>query len=92
MRSRQIAERLGVEEAHMLEFHQFNMVWDKRMADYEHHAEDMVFAMRVRETDVFSPKSEKMGTGVGAASSYSGAPGTYLYATLNSWWYNFPLR
>ena len=24
MRSRQIAERLGVEEAHMLEFHQFN--------------------------------------------------------------------
>lgn len=48
MRSRQIAERLGVEEAHMLEFQQFNMVWDKRMADYEHHAEDMVFAMRVR--------------------------------------------
>ncbi len=47
MRSRQIAERLGVEEAHMLEFQQFNMVWDKRMADYEHHAEDMVFAMRV---------------------------------------------
>ncbi|CBN78299.1 conserved unknown protein [Ectocarpus siliculosus] len=48
MRSRQIAERLGVEEAHMLEFQQFNMVWDKRMADYEHHAEDMVFAMRER--------------------------------------------
>lgn len=48
MRSRQIAERLGVEEAHMLEFQQFNMVWDKRMADYEHHSEDMVFAMRVR--------------------------------------------
>ena len=47
MRSRQIAERLGVEEAHMLEFQQFNKVWDKRMADFEHHAEDMVFAMRV---------------------------------------------
>lgn len=46
-RSRQIAERLGVEEAHMLEFQQFNMVWDKRMEDYERHAEDMVFAMRV---------------------------------------------
>lgn len=53
MRSRQIAERLGVEEAHMLEFQQFNMVWDKRMADYEHHAEDMVFAMRVREPSVY---------------------------------------
>ena len=35
MRSRQIAERLGVEEAHMLEFQQFNMIWDKKMAEYE---------------------------------------------------------
>ena len=26
MRSRQLAERLGVEEAHMLEYQQFNMV------------------------------------------------------------------
>lgn len=63
MRSRQIAERLGVEEAHMLEFQQFNMVWDKRMADYEHHAEDMVFAMRVRYLRTFfrlSEHAEKM--------------------------------
>ncbi|CAM9518455.1 unnamed protein product, partial [Choristocarpus tenellus] len=53
MRSRQIAERLGVEEAHMLEFQQFNMVWDKKMTDYEHHAEDMVYAMRERhETEL----------------------------------------
>lgn len=50
MRSRQIAERLGVEEAHMLEFQQFNIVWDKKMVDYEHHAEDMVFSMRVSTT------------------------------------------
>ena len=35
MRSRQIAERLGVEEAHMLEFQQFNLIWDKKMTDYE---------------------------------------------------------
>ena len=28
LRSRQIAERLGVEEAHMLEFQQFNQKWD----------------------------------------------------------------
>lgn len=38
MRARQIAERLGVEEAHMLEFQQFNMTWDKKMGDYEKHA------------------------------------------------------
>lgn len=48
MRSRQIAERLGVEEAHMLEFQQFNMVWDRKMADYETHAEELVDAMKDR--------------------------------------------
>lgn len=48
MRSRQIAERLGVEEAHMLEFQQFNLIWDKKMAEYEEHAEELVEAMKVR--------------------------------------------
>jgi len=48
MRSRQIAERLGVEEAHMLEFQQFNMVWDKKMTEYERHAEELVEAMKER--------------------------------------------
>ena len=48
MRSRQIAERLGVEEAHMLEFQQFNLVWDKKMADYETHAEELVEALKER--------------------------------------------
>jgi len=42
MRSRQIAERLGVEEAHMLEFQKFNEIWDKKMTDYENYAENMV--------------------------------------------------
>jgi hypothetical protein len=48
MRSRQIAERLGVEEAHMLEFQQFNVVWDKKMSDYEEHAASLVEAMMDR--------------------------------------------
>ena len=48
MRSRQIAERLGVEEAHMLEFQQFNIIWDKKMAEYEQHAADLVEAMKER--------------------------------------------
>jgi cobalamin biosynthesis Mg chelatase CobN len=48
MRSRQIAERLGVEEAHMLEFQQFNMIWDNKMAEYERHAEELVSAMKDR--------------------------------------------
>jgi cobalamin biosynthesis Mg chelatase CobN len=48
MRSRQIAERLGVEEAHMLEFQQFNLIWDRKMAEYEAHAEELVEAMKER--------------------------------------------
>ena len=48
MRSRQIAERLGVEEAHMLEFQQFNMIWDRKMADYEQNAEELIEAMKER--------------------------------------------
>jgi len=47
MRSRQIAERLGVEEAHMLEFQQFNGIWDKKMADYERNASQLIDAMKV---------------------------------------------
>lgn len=48
MRSRQIAERLGVEEAHMLEFQQFNMIWDKKFTDYETHAQNLIDAMKER--------------------------------------------
>ena len=48
MRSRQIAERLGVEEAHMLEFQQFNLIWDRKMAEYEKHAEELGEAMKER--------------------------------------------
>lgn len=48
MRSRQIAERLGVEEAHMLEFQQFNIVWDKKMQDYEERAAILEDEMKAR--------------------------------------------
>ena len=39
MRARQIAEKLGVEESHVLEFHQFNKTWDKKISEYETHGE-----------------------------------------------------
>lgn len=48
MRSRQLAERLGVEEAHMLEFQQFNLLWDKKMAEYEENAAKLILAMKER--------------------------------------------
>lgn len=55
MRSRQIAERLGVEEAHMLEFQQFNQVWDRKMEEYERNVEELVVNMREKH------KSELLG-------------------------------
>ena len=39
MRARQIGEMLGIEEAHMLEFQQFNLSWDTKMSEYEKNAE-----------------------------------------------------
>ena len=48
LRSRQIAERLGVEEAHMLEFQQFNAAWDKKFEDYEAKAAVLEEKMRER--------------------------------------------
>jgi len=32
----------------MLEFQQFNLVWDKKMAEYEEHSEELVEAMKER--------------------------------------------
>jgi len=48
LRSRQIAQRLGVEEAHMLEFQQFNSMWDNKMKEYEQRAGELLEAMRQR--------------------------------------------
>ena len=60
MRSRQIAERLGVEEAHMLEFQQFNLCWDKKMQEYEQHAKELVEAMRERHKKELTDWQKKM--------------------------------
>mmetsp|Transcript_2115 Transcript_2115/g.2876 ORF Transcript_2115/g.2876 Transcript_2115/m.2876 type:complete len:216 (-) Transcript_2115:127-774(-) len=60
MRSRQIAERLGVEEAHMLEFQQFNLIWDKKMNEYETHAEELVEAMKERHASELRDYQRKL--------------------------------
>lgn len=50
MKSRQIAERLGVEEAHMLEFQQFTALWDRKISDFEKHAKELEDAMKERHS------------------------------------------
>lgn len=41
LRSQQLAERLGVEEAHMKELQEFNDIWDKKVAEFEGHASNL---------------------------------------------------
>jgi chromosome segregation ATPase len=41
LRSQQLAERLGVEEAHMTELQEFNDIWDKKVAEFESHARSL---------------------------------------------------
>jgi hypothetical protein len=48
VRSRQLAEVLSVEEAHMLEFNQFNKLWDTKMGMYEQQAVGLMGAMKER--------------------------------------------
>jgi hypothetical protein len=51
LRSRQIAEKLGVEEAHMREFQQFNIDWDKKMNDFETNASIAIKIMEERHDE-----------------------------------------
>jgi len=41
LRSQQLAERLGVEEAHMKELQEFNEIWDRKVAEFEAHAANL---------------------------------------------------
>merc|ERR1712072_965828 len=51
MRSRQITERLGVEEAHMMEFQQSNAIWDKKMEEFEMNAKQLSDNMRKKHAN-----------------------------------------
>merc|ERR1712167_318572 len=51
MKSRQITERLGVEEAHMMEFQQFNAIWDKKMQEFEMNAKQLSDNMKKKHAN-----------------------------------------
>merc|ERR1712216_787721 len=60
MRSRQITERLGVEEAHMMEFQQFNAIWDKKMEEFEMNAKQLIDTMRKKHASELFRFKEKL--------------------------------
>lgn len=51
MKAQQIQERLGMEEAHMLEYQEFNSMWEKRCQDYEEQCESQLRTMRERHLE-----------------------------------------
>mmetsp|Transcript_51564 Transcript_51564/g.116042 ORF Transcript_51564/g.116042 Transcript_51564/m.116042 type:complete len:257 (-) Transcript_51564:123-893(-) len=48
LRSQQLAERLGVEEAHMKELQEFNEIWDRKVAEFEAHAANLQSTLAAR--------------------------------------------
>merc|ERR1712000_759968 len=60
LRSKQLSERLEVEEAHLLEFNQFNQSWDSRQQQFE-HAQELEAKMTEKhqhELEEFREKNE----------------------------------
>eukprot|EP00397_Hematodinium_sp_SG-2012_P025535 GEMP01026689.1.p1 GENE.GEMP01026689.1~~GEMP01026689.1.p1 ORF type:complete len:278 (+),score=83.46 GEMP01026689.1:174-1007(+) len=60
LRSLQLAERLGVEEAHMKELQEFNEIWDKKVADFEAHATSLQRTLGSRHKQEHVSFMEKM--------------------------------
>lgn len=62
LHSQQLATRLGVDEAHMNELHEFHDVWDRKVAEYEDHArklQAMLAERHLREHEAYLDKLER---------------------------------
>lgn len=60
LRSQQLAERLGVEEAHMKELQEFNEIWDRKVAEFEAHAANLQSTLAARHKAEHAATLEKI--------------------------------
>merc|ERR1719171_3382046 len=60
LRSQQLAERLGVEEAHMKELQEFNEIWDRKVAEFEAHAANLQSTLAARHKQECDANSQKI--------------------------------
>lgn len=60
LRDQQLAERLGVEEAHMKELQEFNEVWDRKVAEFEAHAASLQSQLDARHKNDLAAYMEKI--------------------------------
>lgn len=49
VRSEQLSERLAIEEAHMKELQEFNMVWDNKVKEFEEHSDILQTTLQHRQ-------------------------------------------
>jgi len=59
LKSQQLAERLGVEEAHMKELQEFNEIWDRKVAEFEAHAANLQNTLTARHKQELVLNMEK---------------------------------
>lgn len=57
--AQQLAERLSVEEAHMKELQEFNDIWDKKVAEFEAHASNLINTLTMRHKQEHTTWLEK---------------------------------
>jgi|EP00927_Polykrikos_kofoidii_P055168 hypothetical protein len=60
LRNQQLAERLGVEEAHMKELQEFNEFWDRKVAEFESHASGLQNTLAARHKSEYQLFLEKI--------------------------------
>ena len=60
MKAWQVKERLGVEEAHMLEYQQFNSQWEQKCQEYEAQSQNQINTMKGRHLDELKEFQQKL--------------------------------
>mmetsp|Transcript_126136 Transcript_126136/g.315252 ORF Transcript_126136/g.315252 Transcript_126136/m.315252 type:complete len:273 (-) Transcript_126136:123-941(-) len=60
LRTQQLAERMGVEEAHMNELSEFNEIWDRKSAEFEAHAANLQNTLAERHKQEHQAHMEKL--------------------------------
>jgi len=60
MKAQQLQERLGMEEAHMLEYQQFHSQWEKRCKDYDDQCESQWNGMKERHLEELKDFQQKL--------------------------------
>jgi len=60
MKAQQLKEKLDMEEAHMLEYQQFNSQWEKRCKEYDDQCEMQLNAMRERHLEELKEFQQKL--------------------------------